>query len=143
MNVKYGEKVSIAYKGRYADSNEVFDVRDTSDPAEIVLGHAQIFPLIERELKTMEEGETRVVELPCRQAYGEFKPEAVRKFPLIAMPNWQDLSEGMLIEVNSDRAVTPARALVKSIQDEYITLDFNHPLAGRDLVYEVTLLKSA
>lgn len=134
-----GDKVRISYRGACAEEEGFADVRGPDNPLEVVLGGGSIFPPIEAALFEMAPGETRSVNVPAKYGFGTYDEDAVRSFPLIAMPRWQDIEEGTYIEVNSERAVLPATAFVRSIEHDVLVLDFNHPLAGKDLVYEVTL----
>ncbi|HIW76532.1 MULTISPECIES: FKBP-type peptidyl-prolyl cis-trans isomerase [Gordonibacter] len=137
---KPGDKVRIAYRGTCAQDAAFYDVRETGNPLEVILGNGSVFPPIEQALFDMTPGETRRVEVPARYGFGEVDSEAVRSFPLIAMPRWQDVEQGTFIEVQSDRSALPATAYVRSIEHDVLVLDFNHPHAGKDLSYEVTLL---
>ncbi len=134
-----GDKVRISYRGACVGEESFADVRNPDNPLEIVLGGGSIFPPIEAALFEMAPGETRSVDVPAKYGFGTYDEDAVRSFPLIAMPRWQDIEEGTYIEVKSERAVLPATAFVRSIEHDVLVLDFNHPLAGKDLVYEVTL----
>ena len=134
-----GDRLRISYIGTCASDNSFVDIKEPDDPLELVVGRKQIFPPIEEALMDMEIGETAVVTVPARYGFGEIDPDAIRSFPLITMPNWQKLEEGMYIEVSSDRAALPGRALVSSLKNDVLVLDFNHPMAGKDLIYEVTL----
>lgn len=136
---KPGDKVRISYRGSCAGDASFADVRNPEDALEVVLGSGSIFPPIEEALFTMSPRETRHIDVPAKYGFGDIDNDAIRSFPLIAMPHWQDIEEGTFIEVNSERAVLPATAFVRSIEHDVLVLDFNHPLAGRDLAYEVTL----
>ena len=137
--IDYGRKISFSYQGRVVGASNPFDVCSPDDPFEVVLGEGRVFPVLEQALRGMEVGETKEVFIPCDEAYGKVDEKAVREIPLNSMPNYEQLVEGETILINSDRADQPGRALVKSISNGRLTLDFNHPLAGQDLSYEITL----
>lgn len=134
-----GDRLRISYKGTCLTDPSFLDIKSPENPLEVVIGRKQIFPPIEEALLGMEVGETTVVAVAAHYAFGEIDQEAIRSFPLITMPNWQNLQEGMYIEISSNRAALPGRALVRSLEHDVLVLDFNHPMAGKDLVYEVTL----
>ena len=136
---KPGDKVLITYRGTCAQDATFLDERGPENPLEVTLGSGGVFPPIESALYDMVEGETRQVAVPAKYGFGEADAQAVRSFPLIAMPRWQQTEAGSYIEIESDRAALPAVAFVQSIDHDVIVLDFNHPYAGKDLAYEVTL----
>jgi FKBP-type peptidyl-prolyl cis-trans isomerase 2 len=136
---KFGQRAVITYEGRRSDG-EVFDSSQNNGSLSVVLGNADVFPKVERALMEMMVGETRSLDICHEDAYGKFLPEMVREIPLYAMPNSHKLREGMTIRVTSDDIPVPSYAYVKTIAKGKVLLDFNHPLAGEDLSYTITLV---
>lgn len=133
------KKVRFLYRGSLA-SGEVFD--DCEGQAhEIVLGRRQVMPALEEALSQMRCGEERVVELCAQQAYGEHDPDAVQSFPACRVPNGENIPAGATIGWTSPRSAKPIPAKVVSVANKVVTLDFNHPLAGQDIVYWIKLLE--
>ncbi len=88
---KPGDKVLITYRGTCAQDATFLDERGPENPLEVTLGSGGVFPPIESALYDMVEGETRQVAVPAKYGFGEADAQAVRSFPLIAMPRWQQI----------------------------------------------------
>lgn len=136
---RVGKHALINYVGRLEDGT-IVDDNLSEEPLEIVIGAAQVFPKLERELGDMGLGEERTINLSSDEAYGPYREESVRKTPLYSMPNWRDVREGEMLEIKSFRNNATSRVLVKKIEGSSIYLDYNHPLAGKNLTYWVKLV---
>ncbi len=126
------------YEGRIAETGEVFDDGRT-EGITVAFGRAQVMPPVERALADMEVGEERLVEVPAEEGFGLHDPKAVLGVPLKDVPNGENLPVGDLIAWRSPRAEKPLPVRVVSAGDGVAVFDFNHPLAGKDLVYWVKL----
>lgn len=133
-------KMRFLYKGSFPDG-DVFD-DGSAEPHEIVLGRGQVMEAIESALSTMEVGEEATIELSAAQAYGFYDEDAVQNFPAYLVPNGGNLPVGKTIGWTSPRNSQPIPAKVLNVENGVVTLDFNHPLAGRDIVYWVKLLET-
>lgn len=136
---KFGQHALIQYEGRLEDGTVVDDNLDEA-PLDIILGSAQVFPILERSIMEMNPGEEITLEVASDDAYGPYREEAVRKTPLYSMPNWRDINVGEMLEINSFRNNSTSRVVVKKIEGSSVYLDYNHPLAGHDLTYWVKLV---
>lgn len=137
--MRNGKRVRFLYRGSLA-SGEVFD--DCEGKAhEVVLGRRQVMPALEEALSQMRCGEERVVELSAEQTYGRRDPDAVQSFPACRVPNGENIPAGATIGWTSPRSAKPIPAKVVSVANKVVTLDFNHPLAGKDIVYWIQLLE--
>lgn len=136
---KFGKKAKFIYKGSFPNG-EVFD-DGTTEPLEIIFGRGHVMEALEDALKEMTVGEERTLELAPEQAYGPYNPDAVQYVPTYTIPNGQNLPVGQRIGWTSPRNVDPIPVLVVEIVNQIATLDFNHPLAGKDIVYWVKLLE--
>ena len=88
----------------------------------------------------LEVGDTATVTIPAADAYGEHSDEGLQTFPRDAFPPDADPEVGWAVELSApDGQRVPAT--VAEVTDESITLDFNHPLAGQDLTFEITLVE--
>ena len=134
-----GQIARFLYKGSFPDG-EVFDDCN-GEPYEIVLGRHQVMRALDDALLEMNPGDERTIKLPAKEAYGEYNEDAVQKFPAYKVPNGENLPVGETIRWTSPRNVEPIPAKVVSIENQIVTLDFNHPLAGKDIVYWVNLLE--
>lgn len=133
-----GQRVRFLYRGSLPEG-EVFDDCEGS-PHEIIIGRHQIMRKVEEALAEMEIGEERTIELAPEDAYGPYREDALQKFPAYKVPNGENLPVGETIGWRSPRNIEPIPAKVVSIENQIVTLDFNHPLAGKDIVYWVKLV---
>ena len=136
-----GDKVSFLYKGSFPNG-EVFDNCE-GKPHTIILGRHQVMEALETALSEMKLEEERVLELAAIDAYGEYNEEAVQHFPTYTVPNGENLPVGEIIGWKTPRSAEPIPAKVVSIVNQEVTLDFNHPLAGKDIIYWIKRVEVA
>ncbi|MBR3632287.1 MAG: peptidylprolyl isomerase [Elusimicrobiaceae bacterium] len=113
-------------------------VQDTSagrGPLEYTHGAGQIIKGLEEVLEQMNVGDKKTVKIAAEKAYGPVLEEAIKRVPKTAIMNADQLKIGDM--VGASNAGHTFRAIVKEISDQEITLDFNHPLAGKELTFEV------
>jgi len=90
-------------------------------------------------VRDLEPGQSKTVTIPAANAYGERTSEAMQQFPRDAFPPEPEPELGWMVELQAeDGQRVPAS--VAEIGDDYIVLDFNHPLAGHDLTFEIELV---
>ena len=130
---------SFLYKGTLAETGEVFDDCQ-GEPHAVRLGRHQVMRIMENALMEMEIGEERTLELPAKDAYGEYDDNAVQTVPTWKIPNGENIPVGEIVAWKHPRSEDPVPAKVLSVINNVITLDFNHPLAGKDLVYWIKLV---
>ncbi len=134
-----GDVVRIHYTGTLLDG-EVFDTSLEREPLEFEVGAGQVIPGFDQGIEGMVAGESRRLEIPADQAYGERNEEMIfpvpkDQFPPDIVPNVGDRFQ---VQVGEDQVIEVG---VTGITDEAVTLDANHPLAGQTLVFEVTLVE--
>ena len=134
-----GQTISFVYRGSFPDG-EVFD-EHADEPLRIVAGRRQVMRALERVLMEMEVGEERTVELAAEDAYGAYDEDAVQHVPTYKIPNGENMPVGSYIGWKSPRNLEPIPVKVTQIENQIATLDFNHPLAGKDIVYWVKVLE--
>jgi peptidylprolyl isomerase len=137
--VKNGDTVTVHYTGRLEDGT-VFDSSANRDPLQFTLGEDLLIPGFEQAVLGMSAGESKTVEVSADQAYGPHREEMVvdidrQEFP----PQFQPKVGQQLQIPQSDGQVT--RLIVTAVSEQKVTLDANHPLAGRDLTFDVQLLE--
>jgi len=130
--------VGIEYEVKEAGSNEIVDSNKGAQPLEFVTGKGQIIPGLEKALEGMSEGESADILVKAQDAYGEVNPEAVQTLPIEQFEG-VDLKEGMTLYGQGEDGQT-VQVVVKSFNDKEVTIDFNHPLAGKDLMFSVTVM---
>lgn len=139
--VKEGDTVHIHYTGTLTDG-ETFDTSEGRDPLEFTVGSGQIIPGLEAAIPGMTEGDTKTVQIPADQAYGAHNPEAQQSVPRGDIPDDIPLDLGTRLQVQTPQGqVMPVT--VVGVTEEEVTLDANHPLAGKDLTFEIELVKIA
>jgi FKBP-type peptidyl-prolyl cis-trans isomerase 2 len=136
--VKPGDTVRIHYTGTLADGS-TFDSSAGRDPLEFTVGSGQIIPGLDIALPGMAVGDKKVVEVPCAQAYGEADPNARQAVPRAEIPADIPLDLGTQLQVQTPTCQV-MQVVVAEVTDTEVTLDANHPLAGRDLTFAIELM---
>ncbi len=139
--VKSGDTVAIHYTGTLQDGT-TFDSSNGREPLEFVVGSGQIIPGLDVALPGMEVGEKKVVEIPSDQAYGPLNPEMRQSVPRDGIPADIPLEIGTQLQMQTpDGQALPVT--VMEVDDATVTLDANHPLAGKDLKFDIEVVKIA
>ncbi len=138
QKAKQGDRVKVHYRG-YLDDGTVFESSFDQDPLEFTIGAGEIIPGFEDAVVGMSVGETRTVDIPAQDAYGEYNEMARLEVPRENLP--QDLTPeiGMVLQLTTPQNNTVLVRVV-DMKDDVITLDANHPLAGKDLRFEIKLI---
>lgn len=136
--VKTGDTVRIHYTG--TSEGQTFDSSQGKDPLEFTVGSGQIIPGLDAAMPGMEVGDTKTVEVPSEQAYGEPDPNARQAVPRDQIPEDVPVDPGTQLQMQTpDGQVLPV-TVVESNEQE-VTLDANHPLAGKDLTFDIELVE--
>ena len=131
-----GQKVRVHYKGTLADGTE-FDNSEGRDPLEFVVGAGEVIPGFDAAVCDLEVGECTTVTIVSDEAYGPHYEEAVQEVPRNLFPDEPEV--GWAVEM-ADPDGNRLAATIIEIGDEVVILDFNHPLAGHDLTFEIELV---
>jgi len=134
-----GDTVRVHYTGTLADGS-TFDSSEGRDPLEFTLGTGQVIPGFDAAVSDLEIGQTATVTIPAAEAYGEHSEEGVQVFPRDAFPPDTSPEVGWAVELSSEDGQR-VPAIIAEVSDETVTLDFNHPLAGEDLTFDITLVE--
>jgi len=138
-DAKPGDTVRIHYTGTLADGS-TFDSSAGRDPLEFTVGAGQIIPGLDNAIPGMTVGDKKVVEVPADEAYGSHNPEGIQSVPREQVPEHIPLDPGTQLQVQTgDGRTLPVT--VTDVTEEAVTLDANHPLAGKDLTFEVELVE--
>lgn len=119
--------------------NEEIDSSKGQDPLQFLVGHGNIISGLEREMMGMKVGESKDVVIPPADAYGEFDEEAFMNVPRGAFPNDIPVEEGAELTVRDD-AGQSRYARIDAVEGDTVTLNFNHPLAGDELHFNVKVV---
>lgn len=137
--VKDGDTVKVHYTGTLKDG-QVFDTSAEREPLEFTLGQGQLIPGFEKAVKGMEVGDSTSIEIPTEEAYGESREDLVINVPKDQLPDEVEPKVGMQLQVNQENG-QPIPVRITEIADEDLTLDANHPLAGKDLKFDIELVE--
>lgn len=132
-----GDTVTIDYTLTRTDGQEVGSTAQVG-PQQIELGTGQTFPQIEEALKDMRVGDSRTVAIPCADAFGPRREELVQELPRSELPPGPDPEPGMALQAQRPDG-SPMMLHIAEVGPETITVDANHPLAGEDLSFAITL----
>lgn len=138
---KSGDTVKIHYTGTLDDGTP-FDSSEGRDPLEFEVGSGQVIPGFDQAVEGMAVGEQKQVAIPPAQAYGEHQAQMVQDVPRSALPPDLEPEVGMgLAARNPDGS--EMRLTVTEVKDDAITVDANHPLAGKELNFKIELVNIA
>lgn len=118
---------------------EKIDSSEGQDPLQFLAGHGNIISGLEREMMGMKVGESKDVTIPPVDAYGEFDEDAFLEVPRGEFPKDMPLEEGLELTVRDDSGQS-RYARVDAIEGDNITLNFNHPLAGDELHFNIKVV---
>lgn len=137
-DIKDGDTVRIHYTGKMTDGS-VFDSSEGRDPLEFVVGSGHIIKGLDVALPGMHAGDKKTVNIACADAYGPINPSMHQAVPRDAIPDEITLEVGMQLQMQTPQG-QPMPVTVTEIKDDEVMLDANHPLAGRDLVFEIEVV---
>ena len=135
---KQGDTVRVHYTGKLEDGT-VFDSSAQREPLAFQIGAGQIIPGFEKAVEGMEPGEKTTAVIPANEAYGPHKEEAIVAVERSQLPPDLEPEVGQQLQVQQEGGqALPVR--VVQVDDAQVTLDGNHPLAGKDLAFEIELV---
>jgi len=139
MAVAEGNVVKVEYEGSF-ENGEVFDSSEKhGQPIEFKVGAHQVVPGFEKAVVGMEKGEEKTVTLQPEDAYGPARPEMIKPFPRDQFPKDGEPKVGMMIGVGLQNGQQIPAKIVK-VTDTEVTLDMNHPMSGKVLVFKLKVV---
>ena len=136
--VKKGDKVKVEYTGKLEDGS-VFDSSEGKAPLSFEVGAQQVIPGFEKAVEGMKKDEEKEFTLKSDEAYGPVRPEMVQEVPRDKLPEQPEPAVGMMLMMQAPTGQQiPAK--ITKIEDGKVTIDVNHPLAGKDLVFKVKVV---
>ncbi len=132
-----GQVVSLEYTLRV--DGKVVDTSEGGEPLEYLHGAANIIPGLEREMDGMVVGESKTVVIAASDGYGEMDEEAFIEVPRSEFPDDMPLKPGLEMELSGPEG-QPMYARVESMEGETVVLNMNHPLAGKELHFDVKVV---
>ena len=139
--VKANDTVKVHYTGRL-NNGTVFDSSLGREPLEFTIGQKMVIPGFEEGVIGMTVGETRTVSIASQDAYGPYLEDLVGSIRRTQIPPNIDLQVGAMLQMQTPDGGNML-VVIKELTDEMVTLDANHPLAGKDLAFEINLLEIA
>ncbi|ACB53072.1 putative FKBP-type peptidyl-prolyl cis-trans isomerase [Crocosphaera subtropica ATCC 51142] len=138
VQAKLGDTVKVNYTGKLQDGT-VFDSSVNRDPLQFSLGQGQVIAGFEEAIVGMSPGDNKSVTIPSEQAYGPYQDELVIVVDEKQMPSDLSVEVGQQLQMrhSSGQAVP---VMVTNIAEDKVTLDANHPLAGKDLTFDIELV---
>jgi len=136
-----GSRVKIRYTLSTATGSIVKgDPREGLAVLEFFTGYDQLMPTLEKRLIGKKEGEALRLVIPAEEAFGPYDPGLVKKKRYTEFPQGKDLEEGRWVLARDEKTRTSYGYFVKEKTDEHIVVDYNHPLAGETLVYDLEIV---
>ena len=140
---KMGDQVTVHYTGKLKEDGTIFDSskQDDREPLSFKIGSGQLISGFENAVVGMEPGDVKEELIPYEGAYGESQEELVLTLEREKIPEHIEPEVGLRLEVNKPEGKVPV--VVTEVTDEAVTIDANHPRAGKDLVFEIELVEIA
>ncbi|MDX1809485.1 MAG: peptidylprolyl isomerase [Sulfurospirillaceae bacterium] len=139
MAINENQVVSIQYELKDADNGDILDSNLEAAPLSFIVGKGQIIPGLESEIRKLSQDDTSDIKVSAADAYGEYDENAVQSLPKEQFAGLE-LKEGMTLYGQGEDGGT-VQVTVKSFDDESVKVDFNHPLAGKDLLFSLSVLE--
>lgn len=138
QQVKNGDTVSVHYHGKLTDGS-TFDSSEGRDPLQFTVGSGQVIKGFDDALLDMKVGDKKTVNIPVENAYGERREDMMMEYPKSDFPADMQPAVGMELHM-SDNIGNVFPVVIAEVKEEVVLLDANHPLAGKDLIFELELV---
>ncbi|MDD3580454.1 MAG: peptidylprolyl isomerase [Desulfobacca sp.] len=132
---KIGDRVQIHYTGRFEDET-VFDSSQGHEPLEFTAGSDEVIPGVSQAVVGMKLGESKTIEIAAENAYGPRLPNLEQRVPRNMVPPEATVGDPLQARIGEQNYVV----WVTDLGDDYAVLDGNHPLAGRNLIFDIELV---
>ena len=136
---KSGDTVRIHYTGKLEDGTQ-FDSSEGRDPLEFALGGGQVIPGFDSAVEGMTVGDSKSVTIQPEEAYGPRHDQLIQDVPRNQLPDDMTPAVGMELQAQNETGEV-MRFAVTAVDDESITVDGNHPLAGKALAFDIELVE--
>jgi peptidylprolyl isomerase len=137
--IKQGNTVKVHYTGKLED-NSVFDSSDGREPIEFQVGSQQVIEGFESAVIGLNKGDKTTVTIASEKAYGEVRSELIQQIPRTQVPN--DVQIGAQLQ-GMDGSGQPFTVTVTEVNEDSVTIDANHPLAGKNLTFDIEVVDFA
>ena len=143
MTIKKGDKIAIDYEGKF-ETGEIFDSSkhgSHSHPLEFVVGAGEVIKGMDEAVIEMKVGDEKEIVIESEDAYGSYDSNLKKEIPRSALPQDQEPKTGMTLLLGTPQGNQFPAKIVR-VNNENVTLDLNHPLAGKTLHFKIKILKS-
>lgn len=137
--IKQGNTVKVHYTGKLED-NMVFDSSQGRDPLQFQIGSQQVIEGFESALIGLNVGDKKTINIPSDKAYGEVRSELIQQIPRTQVPS--DVQVGAQLQ-GMDGTGQPFTVTVTEVNESSVTIDANHPLAGKNLIFDIEVVEVA
>lgn len=138
MTAKTGNKVKVEYVGKLGDGSVFDSSEDHGKPLEFEVGSGQVIKGFDDAILGMNEGDEKEFTIQPAEAYGQHDPTLVQKVPREVFPQEADLTAGLLFEAGLPTG-EKVPAMITAVDEAIVTVDLNHPLAGKTLNFKIKL----
>jgi len=136
---KNGDTIRIHYEGKLEDG-KIFDNSKERQPLEFIVGNGDVMPGIEKGVIGMETGDTKTIEIPPEEAFGLWRKDLVIEVPKSDLPDQMTPTLGRRIQMRQPDG-GHINLIITDVNEDTITLDANHPLAGHTLTFDLELVE--
>lgn len=134
--VTQGSTVEVHYTGKFPN-DEVFDTSEGRDPLQFQVGTGQIIPGFENAILGKNIGDKVTINIPASEAYGDVRNELFVQVPLDKLPG--EVEVGQTLQADSGNGET-VMVVVEQVNEDHVIINGNHPLAGKDLVFDIEIV---
>ncbi|HXL58745.1 MAG TPA: FKBP-type peptidyl-prolyl cis-trans isomerase [Chitinophagaceae bacterium] len=139
QQVKNGDTVKVHYHGKLPDGT-TFDSSEGRQPLEFEVGSGMVIPGFDNGVIGMSVGDKKTINIPAEEGYGAVEEDRIMEFPVNRFPPDLKPEVGMALTM-SDGSGQQFPVVIADVQDDVVVLDANHPLAGKDLVFDIELME--
>ena len=139
IRAAHNNTVTVKYTGQLSDGT-IFDASPENKPLSFIIGREEVIKGFEAAVLGMAQGETKTVVIEPDQAYGEPNPALIEEINRADLPESLELTEGGQLEITQGNG-SILRLMINNVTEETVTLDANHPLAGKALTFVIELLE--
>lgn len=138
IRIAEGSQVALHFSVSIENGVEIDNTRSREAPVSLTIGDGNLLPSFERALYGLRAGDRRTVHLPPEDAFGQWNPDNMQKFDTVKFEQRPVI--GQMIEFE-DKAKASLFGVVAAVNDDITEVDFNHPLAGKNIRFEVEIFK--
>jgi len=138
--IKIRRGSAVTYHYTVSIDGEAVDASQRGEPVQYIHGKKILLPKLEKQLKGMKVGDQKTFTLKAADAYGLIDPDAVIEFSREQMPGDIDFKKGMVLEVKIPGGIG-LPGVVMELKETSVFVNFNHPLAGKDLTFDISIVE--